>query len=91
MLPYEGYRFSIVLTAKEGVRNAAQELLDCLEEFWAVIDEYKGMEVAELNSKQQEMLDLAEKGQEEIVEWLYKASKVENKKLKGKVRKRMEE
>ena len=56
-----------------------------------MIEKYKGMDVAELNAKQQGMLDLAEKGQEEVVEWLYKASKVENKKLKGKVRKRMEE
>ena len=80
-----------MLTAKEGVRNAAQEILDCLEEFWAVIEKYKSIDAAGLNLKQQEMLDLAEKGQEDIVEWLYKASKVEDKKLKGKVRKRMEE
>ena len=56
-----------MLTAKEGVRNAAQEIVDCLEEFWAVIEKYKSIDAAGLNLKQQEMLDLAEKGQEDIV------------------------
>ena len=91
-MPYEGYRSSIVLTAKESIKHIQKEIVDMLGVFKAVVEEYKAKDEGELSEKQREMLVLAGKEQEDVVDWLLVVAKKDGKKLtEAKLRKYMQE
>ena len=92
VMPYEGYRSSIVLTDKESIKHIQKEILFLLGEFKAVIEEYKAIDEAELSQKQWDMLAIASKEREDVVDWMLMVAKKDGYKLNGsKLRMYMQE